>query len=126
MDVEGEGGGQADAQNPQQVRARHEVAAEVAQRLAVGVDLFGAEIHLQVSEHVRQDVPEQHDPGDGHHPLLAHRRGIELEGPGARSLDVLPFPKLGGHFTSGPLAARPFCHVAAGVNSAGYRVSGSV
>ena len=54
---------------------------QLAQELAVVVHVLGAQVHLEVADHVDEDEAEQHDAGDGHHPLLADRRPVELERP---------------------------------------------
>ncbi len=88
VDVEHEGADQAEPQQPQKPGPGEQWHQQIPEELAVDVDvvhhlavvLDDAEVQLDVAEHVVQDKPEQHDAGDRHHPLLAHRRLVEVEG----------------------------------------------
>ena len=70
---------QADAQDPQHDRARRERHQQLAQELAVVVDIGRPEIHLEVADHVRQHVAHQGDAAERHHVLLADRGAVEIE-----------------------------------------------
>ena len=41
------------------------------EEVAVGVDVLGGFVHLEVAEHVAYDEAEHHDAGDGHDDFLA-------------------------------------------------------
>ena len=70
---------------------RHE---ELAEPLAVVVEVLGPEVHLQVADHVDEDEAHQHDPGDRHDVLLADGRPVELDG--ERGLALGPGAGRGG------------------------------
>ena len=80
MDVESEGGDEAETEDPEEHTVGKQRDQEFSQELAVdicvvdhlAVVFHNTEIELQVSGHVGQHEPEQHDAGDGHHPLLAN------------------------------------------------------
>ena len=87
MDVEAEGGDQAKPHEPQEHRPGQQRDEHVAEELAVDVGvvlhdtvvLDDPEVQLQVADHVGDDEAEQHEAGDGHHPLLADRCLVEAE-----------------------------------------------
>ena len=60
------------------VRGKKRVA-ELAEPLAVLVEVLGAEEQLEVADHVGEDEAQQDDPGERHDPLLADRRALEPE-----------------------------------------------
>jgi hypothetical protein len=68
-----------EAHQPQRHGAREDRDEQLAEELAVVVDVLLADEHLQVADHVRDDVAEADDPGDRHDVLLADRRGVEVE-----------------------------------------------
>ena len=69
-----------DAQDPQQAAVREDRLAEGAQVLGVVVEGLLARERLEVAVHVKQDEPDEHQPGPGHEDLegdggAAGRRG---------------------------------------------------
>ena len=78
-DVEEERRDQADAQDPQEHGPGSERLAEGAEPLGVLVEVRGAQVDLEVADHVEQDEAQEHDPGDGHDPLLADRGAPEAQ-----------------------------------------------
>ncbi len=89
VDVEEEGGDEADAEDPQHHVLGHDREQEPAQTLGVEVDL-GHPAHLgqedlEVADQVGDEVTEEDDAGDGHHPLLADGGAVEVDGPGGAS-----------------------------------------
>ena len=91
VDVEHERRDQAAPQQPQEPGAGKDRRQQLAQALGVEVDVVDrlavvfdhAQVQLDVAEHVEQHEPQQHDAGDGHHPLLAHRGLVEAEREGS-------------------------------------------
>ena len=79
--ADGEGRYQADPQEPQEDRAGQGGDGDVAQPLAVVVDLLRPQVDLEVADHVGEHEPQEHDAGDGHGPLLADRRLVQVERP---------------------------------------------
>jgi len=45
--------------------------AQIVEEVAVGIDVLGGLVHLEVAEHMANDEAEHHDSGDGHDDLLA-------------------------------------------------------
>ena len=88
VDVEHEGDDQPEPQQPQRHGAGQERHQELAEPLAVVVEVLGPEVHLQVPEHVEEDEAHEHDPRHGHHVLLADGRPVELDR--ERSLALRP------------------------------------
>ena len=80
VDVQREGGDQPDAHEPQEHRAGQDRHEELAEELAVVVEVLGPEVHLEVADHVDEHEAHQQDAGDRHHVLLADRRAVELDG----------------------------------------------
>ncbi len=72
---------QSDAANPQQDVIWKNRGTDSAQKLSVFVDMVrvltcrwhGAEVHLQVPDHVTESEEDEENPGDGHGVLLADR-----------------------------------------------------
>jgi hypothetical protein len=85
--VEHERGDEHETQAPQRVRARNDRHEQLAQELAVHVDVVDAlavlvdepDEHLQVADHVRDHEPDADDASDGHHVLLADGGGVQVD-----------------------------------------------
>ena len=87
VEVQDEGADEHEAQDPQGVRARQERHEQLAEELAVDVDVVDLlavvldepEVHLEVADHVDDDEADADDAGDRHHVLLADGRGVQVE-----------------------------------------------
>ncbi len=90
-----------DAKQPQRDGAGQDRHEQLAQELAVVVELGGPEVHLQVADHVGEDEAHQADAGEGHHPLLADRRLVEVDERQPTALHRLAY---GGDVTFGVTA----------------------
>ena len=74
-----EGGDETDAQQPQEDRAGEDRYEDLAQELAVVVELLGPEVHLEVADHMGEHEAHQSDARERHHPFLADRRLVEVD-----------------------------------------------
>ena len=79
VDVQQDGTEQADSQDPQHDRSRGQRHQQLTQELAVVVDVLRPEIHLEVADHVGEDVAHQGDATECHRVLLADRGAVEVE-----------------------------------------------
>jgi len=79
LHVEPEGDDQPHPEQPQGAGLGQQRIGEHAEELGVAVEALGPEVHLRVADHVHQDEAHEHDSGDGHHPLLAHGRPVEVD-----------------------------------------------
>ncbi len=86
VDVQQQRADEHQAQTPQEDRAGQDRHEDVAEELAVVVDVvhelvaFGddAEVHLEVADHVPDDEADPDDPGDRHDVLLADCGRVEV------------------------------------------------
>ena len=81
VDVEHERGDEPEASDPEEDGARQDRHEELTEELAVVVHLRRTLVDVQVADHVVGDEAHQHDAGDGHDPLLADGRSVELDRP---------------------------------------------
>ena len=87
VEVQDEGADQHEAQRPQGVGARQQRDEQLAEELAVDVDVVDLlavvvdqpEVHLEVADHVGDDEADADDARDGHHVLLADGRRVQVE-----------------------------------------------
>ena len=87
MEVQGEGADQHETQQPQGHRSRQRGHEQLAQPLAVEVDVVALlalmgddpEVHLEVADHVHHDEAHADQTGDGHHVLLADCGGVQID-----------------------------------------------
>ena len=83
--MEREGDDEAGPQQPEEHGAGEQGHEQLAEELAVVVEVLGAQVHLQVPDGVGEHEAHDHEARDRHDPLLADGRAVERHRPRAAS-----------------------------------------